>query len=130
MIQVERRKKQRSKTTSKLHLGLVLVILLQSVAVIILYERSASETKIHISGGNATNTIQDEEVTPGPAANTNGRGHNDNESPGGLILSAAFGYMQDPRETNRRNPRPHILPTFENIYHFVSLSNSVCLGRK
>lgn len=108
----------------------MLAILLQSVTIIILYERSASETNTHASGGtgaNATYTIEVEppqvKATPGPAANTNGRGPNGMESPGGLILGAAFGYMQDPRETNRKNPRPHVLPTFENIYHFVSLSS-------
>ena len=101
---------------SKLQLGfLVLVILLQSVSIIILYERSAPD----MSGADAATPAK---AAPGPTANTNAR-HNGNESPGGLILSAAFGYMQDPRETNRKNPRPHRLPTFENIYHFVSLSS-------
>jgi len=39
-------------------------------------------------------------------------------NPGGLILSACFSYMQDPREVNRKKKLPHVLPTYENIYHY------------
>ena len=39
-------------------------------------------------------------------------------NPGGLILSSSFAYMQDPREVHRKHPLPHILPTYENMYHF------------
>ena len=44
--------------------------------------------------------------------------HHPTPNPGGLILASSFSYMQDPREVHRKKPLPHILPTFENLYHF------------
>jgi len=41
------------------------------------------------------------------------------KGPGGLILTASFAYMQDPRETKKRRvPIPRSFPTFETLYHF------------
>lgn len=112
---------------------LIVVILMQSLAIIIVYE-GALQPKLttsliisnEVSASNDTNTdyINNPESS-GDSANVEKHlgVHHTTPNPGGLILSSSFSYRQDPREVNRKNPLPHILPTFENIYYFDTTVN-------
>ncbi|KAL9191198.1 hypothetical protein ACHAXT_000904 [Thalassiosira profunda] len=100
---------------------LLAVIALQSLAIIAVYE-SASRPQLDIGNvgalaGNATTAAIEEERPNNNSVDPSSLAFGV-PNPGGLILSSCFSYMQDPREVHRKRPLPHILPTFENMYHF------------
>lgn len=117
---------------------LIIAILIQSFAIIFVYEGLQQQGGKGFSGAssssintNTTTAVLVEGGSSSPNAMVNddttnaddkhirrGIHHNTAINPGGLILSSSFSYMQDPREVHRKNPLPHILPTYENIYHF------------
>ncbi len=117
---------------------LIITILVQSVAIVFVYEGAFSQQQavssagglglasVDVSGDNTTLTslndsTNDEHAPSADHATTideNGVVRHTTTNPGGLILAASFSYMQDPREVHRKKPLPHILPTYENMYHF------------
>jgi hypothetical protein len=128
---------------------LVVAILVQSICMIALYERyyrainhsKNDAANIALSQDDRTLVISEPSRQKEPAGVTwvadqedkegyyigrnfqSSAHHNTPINPGGLILSASFSYMQDPREVHRRKPLPHILPTFESMYHFHTTVN-------
>lgn len=114
---------------------LVFAILVQSFAIIVVYEGTLQPEK---AAPELANSDADEKAARGdvkaivyttqtstppegktkPADNFERTVRHTTPNPGGLILSSSFSYRQDPREVNRRKPLPHIFPTFENMYHF------------
>mmetsp|Transcript_11222 Transcript_11222/g.19721 ORF Transcript_11222/g.19721 Transcript_11222/m.19721 type:complete len:426 (-) Transcript_11222:263-1540(-) len=106
---------------------LFVAILVQSLAIIILYlYEFASQPEVATLNADeepelakARDNVDDANSAVSLEGLSEPLGvHHTTPNPGGLILSASFSYRQDPREVNRRKPLPHILPTFENIYHY------------
>ena len=98
---------------------LVIAIVVQSLAIVILYEMSDHPEVVVDDEKLATDNADTTNTTASPVDGTqDSKPVHHTPNPGGLILSSSFSYMQDPREVHRKRPLPHILPTFENIYHF------------
>jgi len=104
---------------------LFVAILVQSLAIIILYEFASQPEVATLNAdeepelAKARDNVDDANSAVSLEGLSEPLGvHHTTPNPGGLILSASFSYRQDPREVNRRKPLPHILPTFENIYHY------------